>query len=97
MAARQVLQTAADQDATAVPRFIGIGEIHILFRQERAQMFVDLLQAIKPKTVEGLSDGGAGGSRSTGRSLCSVSSVRLACSSIRIPPCPARTQRRSAV
>ena len=44
MAARQVLQTAADQDAAVLPRFVGIGEIHILLRQERAQMFVDLLQ-----------------------------------------------------
>ena len=43
MAARKVLQTATDQDA-AVLRFVGIGEIHILFRQERAQMFVDLFQ-----------------------------------------------------
>ena len=44
MAARQVLQTAADQDAAALLRFVGIGEIHILFCQERAQVFVDLLQ-----------------------------------------------------
>ena len=44
MAARQVLQTAADQDAAVLPRFVGIGEIHICFGQERAQMFVDLLQ-----------------------------------------------------
>ena len=27
-----------------LPRFVGIGEIHLLFQQERAQMFVDLLQ-----------------------------------------------------
>jgi hypothetical protein len=39
-----VLQTAADQDAAALPRFVGIGEIHMFFSQERAQMFVDLLQ-----------------------------------------------------
>src|SRR6516225_540074 len=38
-----MLQPTADQNA-AVPRFIGIGEIHLLFRQERAQMFVDLLE-----------------------------------------------------
>ena len=44
MTARQVLQTTADQDAAALPRFVGIGEIHILFCQQRAQMFVDLLQ-----------------------------------------------------
>jgi hypothetical protein len=44
MAARQVLQAAADQDATALPRLIGIGEIHVLFCQERAQMSVDFLQ-----------------------------------------------------
>jgi len=25
-------------------RFVGIGEIHLLLQQERAQMFVDLLQ-----------------------------------------------------
>src|SRR5271165_3595295 len=35
--------------------------------------------SINARTVEGLSDGGAGSSRSTGRSLCSVSSRRLAC------------------
>jgi hypothetical protein len=44
MAARQVRETAADQDIAALPRFVRIGEIHILFRQERAQMFVDFLQ-----------------------------------------------------
>src|SRR5215469_12731755 len=44
MAARQVLQPAADQDAAAPARFVGIGEIHPLFRQQRAQMFVDLLE-----------------------------------------------------
>ena len=44
MAARQVLQTAADQDTPALHRFVRIGEIHILFHQERAQMLVDLLQ-----------------------------------------------------
>ena len=44
MAAWQVLQTAPDQDVVALPQFVGIGEIHIFFRQERAQMFVDLLQ-----------------------------------------------------
>jgi len=43
-AARHVLQTAADQNAAAVPRFIGIGEIHLLFRQQRAQMFIDLFE-----------------------------------------------------
>src|ERR1700752_3642216 len=44
MAARQVLETAADQEDAALLRFVGIGEIHLLFRQERTQMFVDLLQ-----------------------------------------------------
>jgi hypothetical protein len=44
VAARQVLQTAADQDAATLPRFVGVGEIHLLFREERAQMFVDLLK-----------------------------------------------------
>jgi len=44
MAARQVLQATADQDATALARLIGIGEIHVLFRQQRAQMSVNLLQ-----------------------------------------------------
>jgi hypothetical protein len=44
MAAWQVLQPAADQDAAALPRFIGIREIHILFRQQRAQMLVNFLQ-----------------------------------------------------
>src|SRR5215471_15378245 len=44
MAAWQVLQTAADQNAVALARFIGIGEIHLLFGQQRAQMFVDLLE-----------------------------------------------------
>jgi hypothetical protein len=44
MAARQVLQTAPDQDFAVLLRFIGKGEIHILFREERPQMFVDLLQ-----------------------------------------------------
>src|SRR5215470_570004 len=43
MAARQMLQTAADQDAAALAGFIGIREVHLLFRQKRAQMFVDLL------------------------------------------------------
>ncbi len=51
MATRQVLQTATDQDATALPGFIGIGEIHLRFRQERAQMLVDLL---KGRVFEGL-------------------------------------------
>src|SRR6516165_5454022 len=41
--------------------------------------------SINAKTVEGLSDGGAGDRHSTGRSLCSVSSVGLACFFIRIP------------
>jgi hypothetical protein len=44
MAARQVLQAAAEQNAAALLRFVRIGEIHILCRQERAQMFIDLLQ-----------------------------------------------------
>ena len=43
MAAGQVLQTAADQDPAILPRFVGIGEIHVLLHQERAQVFVDLL------------------------------------------------------
>jgi nucleoside-diphosphate-sugar epimerase len=47
--------------------------------------------SINAKTVEVLSDGGAGNSRSTGRSPCSVSGVRLACFVIGIPPSPART------
>ena len=44
MAAGQVLEAAADQEAAADPGFVRIGEVHLLFRQERAQMFVDLLQ-----------------------------------------------------
>jgi hypothetical protein len=44
MAARQVLQTAANQDVDALLPFVGIREIHVFFCQERAQMFVDLLQ-----------------------------------------------------
>ena len=44
MAARQVLQTAADQDFAALPRFVGVGEIHVFFCQKRAQMFVDLFE-----------------------------------------------------
>jgi hypothetical protein len=44
MAARQVLQTAPDQDFAVLPRFVEKGEIHLLFRQERPQMFVDLPQ-----------------------------------------------------
>ena len=44
IAAREVLQTATDPDRPALPRFVGIGEVHLLFRQERAQVFVDLLQ-----------------------------------------------------
>jgi hypothetical protein len=35
---------AADQDPAIFPRFVGIGEIHILLHQERPQVFVDLLQ-----------------------------------------------------
>jgi hypothetical protein len=44
MAARQVFQTTADYDAAASQRLVGIREVHFLFRQERAQMFIDLLQ-----------------------------------------------------
>src|SRR3954453_5651840 len=44
MATRQVLQATADQDPAVLPRFVGIGEVHLLLQQERAQMFVDLLQ-----------------------------------------------------
>src|SRR5215470_1995738 len=44
MAAWQVLQPAADQDAAALLRLVRIGEIHLLFRQQWAQMSVDLLQ-----------------------------------------------------
>ena len=44
MAARQVLQTAADQDPAVLTRFVGVGEIHLLLQQQRAQIFVDLLQ-----------------------------------------------------
>ena len=51
MAARQVLQPAADQNAAGRLRFVGIGEIHLLFHQEWAQMFVDLLER---GVVEGL-------------------------------------------
>ena len=40
----EVVLALVDQDAAALQRFVGIGEIHILFHQERAQMFVDLLQ-----------------------------------------------------
>ena len=43
MAAWQVLQAATDQNAAALTRFVGIGEIQVLSHQERAQMFVDLL------------------------------------------------------
>jgi hypothetical protein len=39
-----VLQAAADQNAAAVAWLIGIGEIHLLLRQQRAQMFVDLFE-----------------------------------------------------
>ena len=44
MATRQVLQATADKDPAVLARFIGIREIHLLLQQERAQMFVDLLQ-----------------------------------------------------
>src|SRR5262249_8854283 len=44
VAARQMLQPAADQDAAARLQFGGIGEIHRLFRQQRTQMFIDLLE-----------------------------------------------------
>ena len=44
MTAGQVLQTATDQDATTLARFIGIGQIHLLFCQQRAQMLVDLFE-----------------------------------------------------
>ena len=44
MAAREVFQPAADQKATALAGFVRIGEVHLLFRQQWAQMFVDLLQ-----------------------------------------------------
>ena len=54
MAARQVFQTTADYNAAAVlPRFVGVGEIHLLFRQERAQMLIDLLQR---SVFEGFAD-----------------------------------------
>ena len=39
-----MLQAAADHDPAVLPRLVGIGEIHLLFQQERTQMFVDLLQ-----------------------------------------------------
>jgi hypothetical protein len=52
MTARQVFQTAANQDPAIFPRFVGIREIHILLHQERAQVFVDLLQ-------RGVFEGGA--------------------------------------
>jgi hypothetical protein len=44
MATRQVLETAADEDLAPLQQFIGIGELHILFCQEWAKMFVALLQ-----------------------------------------------------
>jgi hypothetical protein len=44
MAAWQVLEAAADQKAAVLQRFVGIGEIHLLFYQKRAQMLVDLLE-----------------------------------------------------
>ena len=53
MAARQVLQAAADQNAAAGVRFVGIREIHLLFDQKRTQMFVDLLEG---RVSEGLID-----------------------------------------
>jgi hypothetical protein len=39
-----VPQTAADQDTAALLQLVGIREIHLLFRQKWAQMFVDLLE-----------------------------------------------------
>jgi hypothetical protein len=81
MTAGQVLQTTTDQNAAALQRFIGIGEVHFLFRQKRAQMFV----------VVGDDDDGAGGTIDEAQTQTILALIKKAKVGPKFLPDPERT------